>query len=121
EWRQGANQAKLELAIKGIKCIEKVIDAEGLLKYSLENGLRVDQAARASYAQWLHEKDLNEVLQVAIPEIEEEERSTTRTHSYTPPVDQLLTYTRSEEHTSELQSRENLVCRLLLEKKTKMT
>src|SRR5690606_40855432 len=29
------------------------------------------------------------------------------------PVDE----TRSEEHTSELQSRENLVCRLLLEKK----
>src|SRR5690606_42002088 len=27
---------------------------------------------------------------------------------------------RSEEHTSELQSRENLVCRLLLEKKTYM-
>src|SRR5690606_40332456 len=28
---------------------------------------------------------------------------------------------RSEEHTSELQSRENLVCRLLLEKKNKET
>src|SRR5690606_42000964 len=28
-----------------------------------------------------------------------------------------VTETRSEEHTSELQSRENLVCRLLLEKK----
>src|SRR5690606_41830343 len=28
---------------------------------------------------------------------------------------------RSEEHTSELQSRENLVCRLLLEKKKKVT
>src|SRR5690606_42000159 len=28
-----------------------------------------------------------------------------------------LTVDRSEEHTSELQSRENLVCRLLLEKK----
>src|SRR5690606_40611180 len=28
-------------------------------------------------------------------------------------------WTRSEEHTSELQSRENLVCRLLLEKKKK--
>src|SRR5690606_41925408 len=27
------------------------------------------------------------------------------------------THSRSEEHTSELQSRENLVCRLLLEKK----
>src|SRR5690606_40266847 len=32
------------------------------------------------------------------------------------PVDERL-YVRSEEHTSELQSRENLVCRLLLEKK----
>src|SRR5207302_2776572 len=30
-----------------------------------------------------------------------------------------LELTRSEEHTSELQSRENLVCRLLLEKKKK--
>src|SRR5690606_40571368 len=29
----------------------------------------------------------------------------------------LLAWTRSEEHTSELQSRENIVCRLLLEKK----
>src|SRR5690606_42033478 len=29
------------------------------------------------------------------------------------------TFGRSEEHTSELQSRENLVCRLLLEKKKK--
>src|SRR5258708_23192455 len=33
------------------------------------------------------------------------------------PVDLLLTYTRSEEHTSELQSPDHLVCRLLLEKK----
>src|SRR5436309_12760085 len=31
--------------------------------------------------------------------------------------DRLHTPSRSEEHTSELQSRENLVCRLLLEKK----
>src|SRR5207302_1646094 len=31
-----------------------------------------------------------------------------------------FTHTRSEEHTSELQSRENLVCRLLLEKKTEL-
>src|SRR5436309_6946042 len=30
-----------------------------------------------------------------------------------------MKYNRSEEHTSELQSRENLVCRLLLEKKKK--
>src|SRR3712207_8285561 len=32
---------------------------------------------------------------------------------------QLLAATRSEEHTSELQSRQYLVCRLLLEKKNK--
>src|SRR5690606_40273675 len=31
-----------------------------------------------------------------------------------------LGFHRSEEHTSELQSRENLVCRLLLEKKKKI-
>src|SRR5690606_40126046 len=34
-------------------------------------------------------------------------------HGFAPP----RTWDRSEEHTSELQSRENLVCRLLLEKK----
>src|SRR5690606_39299442 len=33
----------------------------------------------------------------------------------------LLVEARSEEHTSELQSRENLVCRLLLEKKKTKT
>src|SRR5690606_31119691 len=35
-------------------------------------------------------------------------------------VAQLVRASRSEEHTSELQSRENLVCRLLLEKKNKL-
>src|SRR6266511_5569520 len=34
-------------------------------------------------------------------------------------VSHLVSHLRSEEHTSELQSRENLVCRLLLEKKKK--
>src|SRR5690606_39348453 len=33
------------------------------------------------------------------------------------PTEVVATHLRSEEHTSELQSRENLVCRLLLEKK----
>src|SRR5256885_3775259 len=36
-------------------------------------------------------------------------------------LNQTPTKTRSEEHTSELQSPCNLVCRLLLEKKKKMT
>src|SRR5690606_31874476 len=42
---------------------------------------------------------------------------------YLLPEDELLLercLARSEEHTSELQSRENLVCRLLLEKKKKL-
>src|SRR3712207_7145036 len=40
---------------------------------------------------------------------------------YTNPVSALdATSTRSEEHTSELQSRQYLVCRLLLEKKKKI-
>src|SRR5690606_40549342 len=34
--------------------------------------------------------------------------------------EQTWVYPRSEEHTSELQSRENLVCRLLLEKKNEV-
>src|SRR5690606_40740693 len=37
------------------------------------------------------------------------------------PSSNLTPLTRSEEHTSELQSRENLVCRLLLEKKKHTT
>src|SRR2546429_6050989 len=37
----------------------------------------------------------------------------------TENLDRLRTLTRSEEHTSELQSRLHLVCRLLLEKKNR--
>src|SRR6266699_7266994 len=38
---------------------------------------------------------------------------------FPPPPDDTLDQLRSEEHTSELQSRAQLVCRLLLEKKKK--
>src|SRR2546427_8558255 len=37
------------------------------------------------------------------------------------PDERVQRITRSEEHTSELQSQSNLVCRLLLEKKKKIT
>src|SRR5436309_11615508 len=40
-----------------------------------------------------------------------------RRHASQPPAPECSSSRRSEEHTSELQSRENLVCRLLLEKK----
>src|ERR1039457_5591623 len=38
-----------------------------------------------------------------------------------PPIARRITYCRSEEHTSELQSPCNLVCRLLLEKSKNLT
>src|SRR5436309_11377157 len=41
----------------------------------------------------------------------------TRPAGWSSPPGKGRSATRSEEHTSELQSRENLVCRLLLEKK----
>src|SRR3712207_7437903 len=44
-------------------------------------------------------------------------RSTTLTVAFAPKAPGALQAKRSEEHTSELQSRQYLVCRLLLEKK----
>src|SRR5712675_2847293 len=46
-------------------------------------------------------------------------RSATRVHRIGCISAMLLPHSRSEEHTSELQSRLHLVCRLLLEKKKK--
>src|SRR5690606_40579413 len=43
------------------------------------------------------------------------------TNQYCVRPESRLTVRRSEEHTSELQSRENLVCRLLLETKNSRT
>src|SRR5690606_40202093 len=52
----------------------------------------------------------------------ESSRSSTRPEFAPKPERNISTAeTRSEEHTSELQSRENLVCRLLLEKKHEHT
>src|SRR2546430_13610500 len=41
-------------------------------------------------------------------------------HALGDPIDQTVRQDRSEEHTSELQSQSNLVCRLLLEKKNQL-
>src|SRR2546429_6451577 len=46
--------------------------------------------------------------------------SNTGSYSWLIPDDPTTTARRSEEHTSELQSRLHLVCRLLLEKKKKL-
>src|SRR5690606_39332137 len=46
-------------------------------------------------------------------------KSSASTHACGSPLPHASSDGRSEEHTSELQSREKLVCRLLLEKKKK--
>src|SRR5690606_41787650 len=43
-----------------------------------------------------------------------------RTHALRSELERFAAKLRSEEHTSELQSRENIVCRLLLEKKNRI-
>src|SRR2546427_6005655 len=45
--------------------------------------------------------------------------SASHRHAHADPRERQCDATRSEEHTSELQSQSNLVCRLLLEKKKK--
>src|SRR5690606_40520092 len=55
----------------------------------------------------------------AIPSFDIEKRPLINHYDIVVPTEGILV--RSEEHTSELQSRENLVCRLLLEKKNKTT
>src|SRR5436309_10684795 len=61
---------------------------------------------------------LEGIMRALLARVESPENGLTRTpeaaRENTTP-----TSVRSEEHTSELQSRENLVCRLLLEKKKK--
>src|SRR5690606_41862774 len=55
--------------------------------------------------------------QPARPGVRRRPRRSSRRSSFPAPAAAAGRCRRSEEHTSELQSRENLVCRLLLEKK----
>src|SRR5256884_7575468 len=63
--------------------------------------------------EWL--ESLDSVLESSGPEVAAEILERLRAHATVNGID--LPFTRSEEHTSELQSRLHLVCRLLLEKK----
>src|SRR2546430_4414034 len=63
------------------------------------------------------ELEESEVLE----ESEESEKSEIFEEAKEPEPETLTEFSRSEEHTSELQSQSNLVCRLLLEKKNKNT
>src|SRR5690606_39358704 len=79
---------------------------------------RVNQVTPALFARYPTPEDLAGARQ---EELEELIRSTgffrNKTKSLLGMANAVVERHRSEEHTSELQSRENLVCRLLLEKK----
>src|SRR5690606_41475273 len=83
-----------------------------LFRSNFKKRHRVDQKDLASGAHVLH-------LHIPLPR-GDGAAGENRSRAKVELVDPLEgVATRSEEHTSELQSRENLVCRLLLEKKKK--
>src|SRR5690606_12360082 len=83
---------------EGTKKRDMMTELEALTNYSQA----ILDLLRSLHVQKMKDRQtLESILQVAMATFEREERI------------------RSEEHTSELQSRENLVCRLLLEKKKK--
>src|SRR5690606_29444674 len=78
-------------------------DAEGLTR-------RLQDFEAAQEALRVGRRDALRGCRVALGELGEQRRRPLLPQSIAHPL-------RSEEHTSELQSRDNLVCRLLLEKK----
>ena len=84
EWRQGVDKAKIEFAMRGIESVEMLIDAKGLLKYCVENGMLVTPEARMHYAFWLYDKSKNgnKALQ-ASQEIDKERSTPTQSTSST--------------------------------------
>src|SRR5688572_28882517 len=68
----------------------------------------------------LSEQLIDEAPSAEDPALEFVQQRLLRGHWYAEGVEALLETDRSEEHTSELQSQSNLVCRLLLEKKKKI-
>src|SRR5258708_18198718 len=62
---------------------------------------------------------LREILEYRIEEVLRGRNRSWSKGTYHPEVDVSRSFVRSEEHTSELQSPDHLVCRLLLEKKKK--
>src|SRR5690606_39914339 len=76
-----------------------------------------DPAEPVRYPGWHEHRSIRERMRDGVPidpELHAELTALAADAGVAPPRPM-----RSEEHTSELQSRENLVCRLLLEKKTK--
>src|SRR5438034_4855977 len=103
-WTAGLPPDELKLA-DGVRGIEKDIRAVAARVFKLHDAGRHDAAAV------LARQELVERLQPALAEVNREIYRRAREFSVQ------AAFTRSEEHTSELQSHSDLVCRLLLEKK----
>src|SRR5256886_13456762 len=99
----GVNKLRSGLTMFGITIgvfsVISVMTAIGALQYSIENGLSFLGSNIFQFAKYPANVS-------ASGDVQEKFRNR---HN--------ITYKRSEEHTSELQSQSNLVCRLLLEKK----
>src|SRR5690606_39262649 len=133
---KGVNVARV------MRCLGRDVVATGFL--GGDNGRFIDEALRAEGVvtrfEWLERgasrnchtlvdartSSSTEILERG-PELTEGDRQRflDRLETLLPGVEAVVIAgsipERSEEHTSELQSRENLVCRLLLEKKNKLT
>src|SRR5690606_40693318 len=77
------------------------------------------QSPDALYGLWVSFQALNLKLDLIRMQLRHYPRSM-NDHHFPRKILMMFQAFRSEEHTSELQSRENLVCRLLLEKKKKI-
>src|SRR5690554_6667115 len=84
---------------------------------AIEN-VRMDEDGAGRYERMINVKDRGQIFRVDVDSIEHIEAAGDYMCIYTGD-NSLILRERSEEHTSELQSRPHLVCRLLLEKKKK--
>src|SRR5690606_41866203 len=95
-----------------------------LFTLSLHDALPISSKPIRIQGAWVSEAEINAVVKFCKDQREPEFRPDVLTPAQNAKKkieddigDDLDLLLRSEEHTSELQSRENLVCRLLLEKK----
>src|SRR2546421_9531612 len=93
-------QLESNLSARGVRSVllETAIDNEAAVAFWQRHGYRIEATLKRYY---LGRVDAYEMRKLLLP-------PASKTH-------------RSEEHTSELQSRSDLVCRLLLEKKKNIT
>src|SRR5690606_42127211 len=88
----------------------------GLIRYMRTDSVTLAAAAVDEIREVIRERYGDANVPETQPEYKNKSKNAQEAHEAIRPTSARR---RSEEHTSELQSRENLVCRLLLEKKKK--